>query len=294
MAGAARTSDSSVLVLVDDPGSVRSILDWSLHQAARRNSRINVLYVPGLAHVNDKWISDPETVEVGRKEVDATLDRLNAGSRATFEVGELREHRLEAIRDWAMSNLYGLVMVGPLEKNTLVRLIFGSDRCGVDPGPGLTLAVVPRSAWSTALPSSTPSSLTVGFDGSAPAVAALAWAVREANRRGGVVRAVMAWCEGEYASLGGPVGIVGGRSSGVGGSARHLATDSLMRSGVPADRVVAIPRRGMPAATLMQEAVGSDLLCVSAGRSDVFGHRTLGATTTACLTRSPVPVVIVP
>jgi hypothetical protein len=50
----------------------------------------------------------------------------------------------------------------------------------------------------------------------------------------------------------------------------------------------------MPASTLIQEAAGSDLLVISAGHSTVHGHRTLGAITLACVTRSPVPVVIVP
>jgi hypothetical protein len=49
-----------------------------------------------------------------------------------------------------------------------------------------------------------------------------------------------------------------------------------------------------PASLLIKEAAGSDLLVISAGQSTVFGSPTLGAITLACLTRSPVPVVIVP
>ena len=94
------------------------------------------------------------------------------------------------------------------------------------------MAMVPRSAWSTRFPDSTPSRLTVGFHGSAPAVAALAWTIGEAERRDGVVCAVMAWCEGGYAGLGGPVEIVAALPSVVGRSAHRLAADSLSTCGL--------------------------------------------------------------
>jgi len=156
------------------------------------------------------------------------------------------------------------------------------------------VVVVPRSAWCTAPPRSTPATVTVGFHGSDQAVDALAWAVAEADRRNGVVRAVMAWYEGDYGGLGGPVAVKARPSPLVGPSADKMAADSLTRCGVPTDRVSAIARRGMPSSVLTREASGTDLLAVSAGQSDVHGHRALGAVTLACVARSPVPVVIVP
>ena len=65
-------------------------------------------------------------------------------------------------------------------------------------------------------PDSVISTATVGFDGTTPAVGALDWAVAEANRRDGAVQAVIAWCEGDYGGLGGPVAIPSGRASLVG------------------------------------------------------------------------------
>ena len=255
---------------------------------------VKVLYVPAFAHADDGWIVDPETVELGRKELSATLDRLGARYRTSLDIEVLGDSTVEAVRDRAVSDCHDLVMVGPHTTNTLVRLIFGSNRSGVDAGPELAVAVVPRSAWSTARPASTPSRLTVGFHGSDPAVAALAWAVAEANRRGGVICAVMAWCEGDYGGLGGPVSIAADPSYRVGQLARQLAADSLSSCGVPSDRVIAIVRRGMPAPTLRRETPGSDLLVIGAGQSTVLGYRTLGAITLACLARSPLPVVVVP
>ena len=288
----AQTSDSSILVVVDDASSAEAPLAWALHQAVCRHSRIDVLYVPAFGLVEE--IVDPETVEQGRKQLSVTLDRLGSGSQASLDIGDFQKSTTEVVRAKALNDPHDLVMVGALATNTLTSLVFGSDPWGADAGPDLPLVVVPRSAWSTAPPCSTPSRVTVGFHGSAPATAALAWAVAEADRRDGVVRAVMAWCEGDYGGLGGPVAIEGSDSSAVGRTAQNLAAHSLFRCGVRTDRVTSIARRGMPASILTKEAVGSDLLVVSAGHSTVFGHRTLGVITLACVTRSPVPVVIVP
>ena len=275
----AQAPDSSILVVVDDASSAGPLLGWSLYQACRRHSGLQVFYAPDFPYADNRRIVDRAAVEQGRKALAATLGCLGAGSRASVETGGPDESTIEAIRARAVSERYGLVMVGPLATSTLVTLLFGSDGCGGHTRSELPLAVVPRSAWSTALPDSTPSRLTVGFHGSAPAVAALAWTIGEAERRDGVVCAVMAWCEGGYGGLGGPVEIVAALPSVVGRSAHRLAADSLSTCGLRTDRVSTIARRGMPAATLLQEARGSDLLVVGAGQSTVFGHRTLGAIT---------------
>jgi nucleotide-binding universal stress UspA family protein len=286
--------DSSIAVIVDDVDSAEAVLGWALHQGRRRHSRVCVLYLPTFPYAGDVSTLAPWTIEQGQKQLIASLDYLGAGSRASLHIGGPEESTTEAIRANALRDPQGLLMVGPLDKNTLVKLVFGSGPHDVGHSPELPVVVVPRSAWSTALPCSTPSKLTVGFHGSDPAGEALAWAVGEADRRSGVVRAVMAWCEGDYGELGGPVPILARPSTLVSRSADKLAADSLSRCGVPTDRVSAIARRGMPASILIQEATGSDLLTISAGQSTVFGHRTLGAVTWACVTRSPVPVVIVP
>jgi hypothetical protein len=203
------------------------------------------------------------------------------------------ESTTEATRAQALKEPDGLVVVGPLDTRSLVNLVFGSDACDLA-GPELPVMVVPRRAWSTALPRSTPATVTVGFHGTDPATGALAWAVTEADRRNGVVRAVMAWYEGDYGGLGGPVAIAVPPSSLVGRSAHKQAADALSGCGVLTDRVSTVARRGMPASVLIEESTGSDLLAVGAGQSTVHGHRTLGAVTLACLSRSAVPVVIVP
>jgi nucleotide-binding universal stress UspA family protein len=289
-----QAAHSPILVIVDDAGSAEAVLGWALHQGGLRCSRVRVLYLPAFPYAGDGATLDPGTIERGQKELTASLDYLGAGSRASLYIGDPEESTTEAIRAYALRDPNALVMVGPLGVNTLANLVFGSGPHDVDRRPELPVVVVPRSAWSTPLPRSTQSRVTVGFHGSDPAVDALAWAVAEADRRNGVVRAVMAWCEGDYGGLGGPVPIVAHPSSLVARSADKLAADSLSRCGVPTDRVSAVARRGMPASILIKEATGSDLLAIGAGQSTVFGHRRLGAVTLACVARSPVPVVIVP
>jgi nucleotide-binding universal stress UspA family protein len=282
------------MVVVADAGSAEDLLRWSLYQASRRRSRPRVLYAPAFPCPGGGGIVDQATMKQGQRQLAATLNRLGADPRATLEMGDPDGSTPEAIRARVVREHHGFVMVGPLATTTLVTLVFGSDRCGVHAGPEIPVAVVPRSAWSTVLPVSIPSRLTVGFHGSDPAIAALAWAVGEADRRDGVVEAIMAWCEGDSGGVGAPVGIAAVPPSAVGRRARQLVVDALASSGVATDRVTAIARRGLPAASLIKGAGGADLLAISAGQSTVFGYRTLGAITLACLTRSPVPVVIVP
>jgi nucleotide-binding universal stress UspA family protein len=279
---------------VADPGSDEAILGWALHQGERRHSRVCVLYLPAFPYAGEGPAPDAGIVEKGQEQLTASLKYLDAGSRASLYTGGPEESTTEAIRANALKDPHGLVMVGPLDRTTIVSLVFGAGRYDVDHRPELPVVLVPRSAWTTDLPRSTPSTVTVGFHGSDPAVDALAWAVGEAERRNGSVSAVMAWYEGDYGGLGGPVPILARPSSLVRRSADKLAADSLSRCGVLTDRVSAIARRGMPASILMKEATGSDLLVVSAGQTTVFGHRTLGPVTLACVNRSPVPVVIVP
>jgi nucleotide-binding universal stress UspA family protein len=294
LADVAQTACSSVLVIIADASSAEELLAWSLFQAGRRHGRVNILYVPALLHDEQGRIVEPATVEQGRKELSVTLERLGAGSQVSLSVANREESTIKALRTEALRGRHGLVMVGPLDTSMLVRLVFGSDPYGVDAGLELPLVVVPPGASPGTLQYRLPPRVTVGFRGSEPAIAALGWAVAEAERRDGVVRAVMAWCEGDHDGLGGPVPIAARRPALVSRSAQNLAADSLSRCGVRIDRVSSIARRGMPAPILIQEAAGSDLLAVGAGGSVVHGYRVLGAITLACLAGSPVPVVIVP
>ena len=104
LADATQTPDSSIFVVVNDASSAGPILDWSLHQALRRDSRIKVLYVPTFPHADDGRIIDLETAELGRKELAATLGRLGGPYRASVETRGPGQSTIEAIRDKAVSD----------------------------------------------------------------------------------------------------------------------------------------------------------------------------------------------
>ena len=150
----AQAPDSSILVVVDDASSAGPLLGWALYQACRRHSGLQVFYAPDFPYADDRRIVGRAAVEQGRKALAATLGCLGAGSRASVETGGPDESTIEAIRAKAVSERYGLVMVGPLATSTLVTLLFGSDGCGGHTRSECPTAVVPRSAWSTPFPDS--------------------------------------------------------------------------------------------------------------------------------------------
>jgi len=102
-------------------------MGWALHQAGRRHSPLSVLYVPDFSGTGDERTLDPGMAEQGQKELEASLDHLGGGSRTSVHTVEPEESTAEAIRARALDDRDGLVVVGPLDTNTLVRLIFGSD-----------------------------------------------------------------------------------------------------------------------------------------------------------------------
>ena len=77
-------------------------------------------------------------------------------------------------------------------------------------------------------------------------------------------------------------------------AAVDLSVAALARSGVSEKRVTPVARRGNPADVLVREALGSDFLVVGAGQSTAHHYRVLGPTAQGCVTRSTVPVVVVP
>ena len=79
----AQTPDSSILVVIDSARSAKAILGWSLHQADRRHSRIDVLYVPAFGLADEVGIVDQATVAQDRKQLALTLDRLGAGPQTS-------------------------------------------------------------------------------------------------------------------------------------------------------------------------------------------------------------------
>jgi len=144
--------------------------------------------------------------------------------------------------------------------------------------------------------------VVVGVDGSAGARTALEFALEEAARRDAVLDVVSVAVTPEYW----PVGI-GMASSGAAVPAREQVTDAVQREaeqlvkdvvgerGAAAARVDirvrAVP--GPPAATLIEQARGADLLVVGHRGRGWFASATLGSVSLQCVLHATCPVTVV-
>ncbi len=138
--------------------------------------------------------------------------------------------------------------------------------------------------------------VVVGVDHSDGAKAALRFALEEARLRQATLRAVHAW---QYAYVGAP-GIeraltYGGADAEALRSAAEAALDATLQE-VGADSGVEIERRvvqGAPAAVLVDESRGADLLVVGSRGLGGFAQLLLGSVSHQCAHHAECPVVIV-
>jgi len=138
--------------------------------------------------------------------------------------------------------------------------------------------------------------VVVGVDHSDGAKAALRFALEEALLRQATVRAVHAW---QYAYMG-PPGIeralsYGGADAEALRSAAEAALDATLQE-VGSDSGVEIERRvvqGAPAAVLVDESRGADLLVVGSRGLGGFAQLLLGSVSQQCAHHAECPVVIV-
>lgn len=136
--------------------------------------------------------------------------------------------------------------------------------------------------------------IVVGVDGSPSSVAALRWAVRQAELTGGTVDAVIAWHfppgTGGYGWA--PVGMIDDTNYD------ELAAKTL------ADAVSSIgPHAGVsirqlivadnPAQALISAAAGADVLVVGCRGHGGFAGALLGSVSQHCVHHAPCPVVVI-
>jgi nucleotide-binding universal stress UspA family protein len=266
-----------LFIVVHEGGWAGPLLSWGLNEVEPRNSGGLVVCVP------DQEAS--AAVEKAIADHGFDRDRLELIYEVDLSAQSIRRR---------MTKYFDVkLLVGPLSRQVLCDLVFGFvDRPSPrEQGP---VIVIPTTCYSAPLPAAGKAIITVGFHGSAPASAALSWAVDEANRRDGQVQAVTAWSERNFADVGGSLPICPERHHVVGVGAEDMASAALERTGLAIPRVTSITRRGSPTGVLVKESRGSDLLVVGGGQTVVHGHRVLGPVTLGCVARSPVPVVIVP
>jgi nucleotide-binding universal stress UspA family protein len=139
--------------------------------------------------------------------------------------------------------------------------------------------------------------IVVGVDHSAGAKVALRFALEEAELRQATLRAVHAWQLGYI----GATGLEGGFPA-VGSGLQELrdaagaALEATLQEAIPDSRAVEIERRiveGPPAAVLLEESRGADLLVVGSRGHGGFAQLLLGSVSQQCAQHAECPVVIV-
>lgn len=139
--------------------------------------------------------------------------------------------------------------------------------------------------------------VVVGVDHSERAKAALAFAYEEARLREATLRAVHAWRVGYigYSGFEGAVPPVGGDIHELHTSA-ETALDATLRQTLGDTDGVTIERHaveGTPAAVLIEESRGADLLVVGSRGHGGFAQLLLGSVSQQCAHHAECPVVIV-
>jgi len=135
--------------------------------------------------------------------------------------------------------------------------------------------------------------VVVGVDGSPSSIAALRWAVEQAEKTGADVVAVHAWEYPYYGDISGssatpsPEVFIDG--------ARALLDEALQKVDVPPSlRVEPVVAEGSASRVLLDGANGAELLVVGARGRGGFLHLLLGSVASQCVNHATVPVVVVP
>jgi nucleotide-binding universal stress UspA family protein len=136
--------------------------------------------------------------------------------------------------------------------------------------------------------------VVVGFDGSAPAEAALAFAFEEAKLRNIPLRIVCAW---EIPALE-HAGAVFAPTADLAAEARHNAEDVLARARESIDRDAGIPietvsASGHPPAVLVEQSADATLLVVGTRGRGGFASLMLGSVSQSVAHACVCPLVIV-
>ncbi len=138
--------------------------------------------------------------------------------------------------------------------------------------------------------------IVVGVDGSPESLAALAWAIEEADRTGGEIDAVLAYDSGlAWIDVGSEFQApILEQSATRAKEELHHALEGLGIEGSTSVLVRPLVVEGQPARVLVELAGDADLLVVGSRGRGGFTGVMLGSVSQRCAGHSPCPVVVVP
>lgn len=135
--------------------------------------------------------------------------------------------------------------------------------------------------------------IVAGVDGSPSSLAALRWAVSQAQRTGGTVDAVIAWQFPATGSFGwAPVSAIDDLDFE--SVAKHTLEEAIGSLGDEAAGVMVRPVvvQGLAAQVLLDAAAGADLLVVGSRGRGGFADALLGSVSQHCVHHASCPVVV--
>ena len=136
--------------------------------------------------------------------------------------------------------------------------------------------------------------IVAGVDGSPSSLAALRWAVRQAEFTGATVDAVIAWHYPVLAVPMGPAPVAMLDTADFEKGADETISDAISAAvGTSRVRVSAQVKEGNAAQVLLDAAAGADLLVVGSRGHGGFAEALLGSVSQHCVHHAPCAVVIV-
>jgi nucleotide-binding universal stress UspA family protein len=137
--------------------------------------------------------------------------------------------------------------------------------------------------------------IVVGLDGSAGSVAALRFAIEEAQVRGAEIKAVSAWHVPmtAYGSGIAPAPVSVSDYEGLGKAAVDSALEKVAAT-VNGVTITSVVREGQATEVLVSEAKNADLLVVGSRGLGGLRGLLLGSVSQQCAQHAPCPVVVVP
>jgi nucleotide-binding universal stress UspA family protein len=140
----------------------------------------------------------------------------------------------------------------------------------------------------------TPPRIVAGVDGSPSSLAALRWAVRQAEFTGATVDAVIAWHYPVLAVPIGPAPVAMLETADFEKGADETISDAISAAvGTSRVPVSAQVKEGNAAQVLLDAAAGADLLVVGSRGHGGFAEALLGSVSQHCVHHAPCAVVIV-
>jgi nucleotide-binding universal stress UspA family protein len=140
--------------------------------------------------------------------------------------------------------------------------------------------------------------IVVGVDGSSHSKSALRWAITQARLSGATVEAVTAWQDpGMVGYAFGGVPTMYSAVESIATITEKVLAETIAEVLGEQDRAVEVRTRvvhGRPAPTLLEAAIGAEMMVLGSRGHGAFAGMLLGSVSQHCVQHAPCPVLVVP